>query len=87
MQLYPSFCSVEAVRIQILYDLFVKEEFRGRGIATALMDKAADVSRRNGAARIDLLTGVENRAGQALYEKLGYKRVPPDFIPYVLELE
>lgn len=86
VQLYPSFCSVEAIRIQILYDLYVKEEFRGRGIAVALMEKAADFSRASGAGRIDLLTGVDNPAGQALYEKIGYKRVPPDFIPYSLEL-
>jgi ribosomal protein S18 acetylase RimI-like enzyme len=85
-QLYPSFCSVEAVKIQILYDLFVKDEFRRRGVAEALMARAAAFARDSGARRIDLLTGIDNRPGQALYEKLGYRRVPPEFFPYSLEV-
>lgn len=87
VQLYPSFCSVEAIKIQILYDLFVKPEFRRNGVAEALMNQAAEFSRGSGAKRIDLLTGVDNTAGQALYEKLDYKRVPPDFIPFSLEVK
>jgi ribosomal protein S18 acetylase RimI-like enzyme len=87
VQLYPSFCSVEAVRIQILYDLFVTQEFRRGGIAEALMNRATEFARESGAKRIDLLTGVENFAGQALYEKLGYRRVPPEFYPYSLEVQ
>jgi ribosomal protein S18 acetylase RimI-like enzyme len=85
-QLYPSFCSVEAVRIQILYDLFVKDGFRRRGVAEALMKRAAEFARDSGARRIDLLTGVDNVAGQALYEKIGYRRQPPEFFPYSLEV-
>lgn len=86
VQLYPSFCSVEAIKIQILYDLYVKEAFRGRGIAVSLMNKAAAYSKAAGAKRIDLLTGVENKAGQALYEKLDYHRSLDEFIGYSLEL-
>jgi ribosomal protein S18 acetylase RimI-like enzyme len=86
-QLYPSFCSVEAIRIQILYDLFVKPEFRRQGVAELLMNRAAEFARESGAKRIDLLTGVDNVSGQALYEKLDYQQVPPDFIPYSLEVK
>ncbi|MDF7806906.1 GNAT family N-acetyltransferase [Pontiellaceae bacterium B12219] len=86
VQLYPSFCSVDAIRIQILYDLYVKEEFRRKGIARSLMNKAREYSKATGAKRIDLSTGVENKAGQALYEKLGYSRSQDDFIGYALEL-
>ncbi len=85
-QLYASFCSVDAVKIQILYDLYVKPEFRGRGIAEALIRRAARFSKESGAGRIDLLTGKDNRAAQALYEKMDFKQVPPDFIPYSLPL-
>lgn len=86
VQLYPSFCSVDAVKIQILYDLFVTEKFRRCGVAEALMNRAGKFARESGAKRIDLLTGVDNAPGQALYEKLGYKKVPPEFIPYSLEV-
>ncbi|QBG49002.1 GNAT family N-acetyltransferase [Verrucomicrobia bacterium S94] len=86
VQLYPSFCSVDAIRIQILYDLYVKEAFRGNGIARSLMNKARAYSKASGAKRIDLLTGVENKAGRALYEKLDYYRSVDDFIGYSLNL-
>ncbi len=86
VQLYPSFCSVDAVKIQILYDLYVDEAFRKRGIAEALMDKASAFARESGAKRVDLLTGVENKPGQALYEKLDYHRSLDDFIGYSLNL-
>jgi ribosomal protein S18 acetylase RimI-like enzyme len=86
VQLYPSFCSVDAIRIQILYDLYVKEAFRGRGIAEKLMHKAKAFSRASGAKRIDLLTGVDNQPGQALYEKLDYYRSLDEFIGYSLKV-
>lgn len=86
VQLYPSFCSVDAVKIQILYDLYVDKPFRKKGIAEALMNRASDFARASGAQRIDLLTGVENKPGQALYEKLDYYRSLDDFIGYSLGL-
>ncbi|MDF7826375.1 GNAT family N-acetyltransferase [Pontiellaceae bacterium B12227] len=86
VQLYPSFCSVDAIKIQILYDLYVDEAFRKRGIAEALMDKASAFARESGAKRVDLSTGVENKAGQTLYEKLDYYRSLDDFIGYSLDL-
>lgn len=86
VQLYPSYCSVEAIKIQILYDLYVKEENRKQGIAEALMRRATDYAREVGAGRIDLLTGKTNKPGQHLYEKLGYAIVNQDFHAYSLYL-
>lgn len=86
VQLYPSFCSVEAYKIQILYDLYVDKAFRGKGIAEALMNKASEFARDSGAKRVDLNTGVDNKPGQTLYEKLDYFRSLDDFIGYSLEL-
>ncbi|MGI9237536.1 MAG: GNAT family N-acetyltransferase, partial [Woeseiaceae bacterium] len=39
-QLYPSFCSVDAVKIYILYDLYVDADRRGTGLGERLMNKA-----------------------------------------------
>jgi len=86
VQLYPSFCSVEAIKIQILYDLYVRPDFRRRGLAEKLMNRAAAFAVERGAGRVDLLTGTDNRAGQALYQKLAYVRSLDDFIGYSLEL-
>lgn len=84
VQLYPSYCSVEAIKIQILYDLYVEAESRKRGVAEALMRRASAYAKETGAARVDLLTAKTNQAGQHLYEKLGYKIVNQDFHAYSL---
>ena len=86
VQLYPSFCSVDAVKIYILYDLYVDESGRNSGVGGMLMNKAAEYAKEQGASRLDLLTAISNKAGQHLYEKLGYEKVNEDFYCYSLEV-
>ena len=86
VQLYPSFCSVDAVKIYILYDLYVDADSRKTGLGERLMNYATDWARKNGAARLDLLTAHDNVIGQSLYEKLGYKKVNEDFYAYSLQV-
>lgn len=86
IQLYPSFCSVDAIKIFILHDLYVDASARNSGVGEALMNKATEFAKQSGAARIDLLTANDNKAGQHLYEKLGYKRVLEDFYAYSLKV-
>jgi GNAT superfamily N-acetyltransferase len=59
-----------------LADVFVREEHRRRGVATALTRAAEE---RCGAARLRLTVGVGNAAARALYERCGYvdAGVPP----------
>ena len=85
-QLYPSFCSVEAVKILILYDLYVDASYRKHGVGRQLMNRATDYARETGAARLDLLTHETNKPGQALYESLGYHRANSDFYAYSLDV-
>jgi ribosomal protein S18 acetylase RimI-like enzyme len=73
-QLYPTFCSVEAVPIYSLYDLFVRPEARRTGAGKILMLAAEQHATRNGFARIDLTTAKTNFSAQALYESLGWVR-------------
>jgi ribosomal protein S18 acetylase RimI-like enzyme len=87
VQLYPSFCSVDAVRIYILYDIYVDADKRGTGLGERLMNQATAWAKANGAARLDLLTAHDNVIGQHLYEKLGYKKVLEDFYAYSLQVE
>ena len=86
VQLYPSFCSVDAVKIYILYDLYVDASARKTGLGEGLMNTATEWAKKNGAARLDLLTAHDNVIGQKLYEKLGYKRDLEDFYAYSLQL-
>lgn len=73
-QLFPSFCSVAAAPIYVLYDLFVAAEARRSGIATRLMQAAARRAKVDGKVRMDLTTARSNLKAQALYESLGWTR-------------
>ena len=86
VQMYPSFCSVDAIKIFILYDLYVDEGDRQSGIGELLMKKATEFAKVEGASRIDLLTAFDNRSAQHLYDKLGYKRDLEDFFAYSLKI-
>ena len=74
VQLYPSFCSVAARPIWILYDLFVAPAARGHGYGRRLMEAARSLASETGAQRLVLSTADDNRTAQALYESLGYRR-------------
>ena len=73
-QLYPTWCSVAAARIFVLYDLFVDEGVRRAGVGRALMLAAQAFGRAAGAVRLDLSTARSNAQAQALYESLGWQR-------------
>lgn len=73
-QLYPSFCSVAAAPIYVLYDLYVAPEHRRNGIAKRLLESAAARAKCDGKVRMDLTTAKDNFNAQALYESLGWQR-------------
>jgi ribosomal protein S18 acetylase RimI-like enzyme len=85
-QLYPSWCSVAAARIFVLYDLFVDDGVRRAGVGRQLMLAAQAFGRAAGAARLDLTTARTNARAQALYESLGWRR-DDVFLTYNLSLE
>lgn len=82
-QCYPTFCSVVAAPIFVLYDLYVQPTARGLGAARALMQSAVAEASARGCARLDLSTAKTNRPAQALYESLGWRR-DGDFFVYSL---
>lgn len=84
-QLYPTFCSVEAKPVYVLYDLFVASSGRGKGIARHLLDAAVKLGQENGKARLDLSTAKDNHAAQSVYEAHGWKR-DNDFFTYSYSL-
>lgn len=74
VQLYPSFTSVGTAPIEILNDLFVATAARGRGVARALIRRAADDARSRGAVRLVLSTAIDNMPAQSLYAAEGWVR-------------
>lgn len=73
-QLYPTFCSVEAKPIYMLYDLFVLPSARTQGVGRRLLEAAEAKARAQGKARMDLTTARTNLAAQSLYASLGWVR-------------
>jgi putative acetyltransferase len=57
--------------------MYVRPEARGTGAGRALAEAAIDHARRLGYRRILLDTVASMRAATALYESLGFRRVPP----------
>lgn len=51
------------------------EEFRGRGVGTALMSACQDMARIARATRLSLIVSSENSGAHALYVKLGYQKI------------
>ena len=84
-QLYPTFSSLQARRIWVLYDLFVSPDVRHKGLGRRLMNRARDHAVETGASAIVLSTAKTNLVGQALYESLGYVQ-DKEFLTYELAL-
>ena len=83
-QLYPSFSSISMRPRWILNDLYVAPEFRRLGVGAALLERARSFAAGTGAKSMMLETAITNKAAQALYESLGWKR---DELFYMYELE
>lgn len=84
-QLYPTWCSLLAGPVYVLYDLFVPRHARRRGIGRELLRAAASRAERDGKLRMTLSTARTNLQAQALYESLGWER-DDEFYVYNLNL-
>ena len=85
VQLYETFGSLHLGKIIILYDLYVKEEFRKHGIGKKLMAKSEEYAKSIGAKSIELSTAKDNLSAQFLYKKIGYIR-DNEFYSYSYEI-
>lgn len=74
MQLFKTYSTVHLATSWIFEDLFVRPEERGRGIASALLAKAAEHARNDGASGMFLETAYDNTTAQRVYEKAGWTR-------------
>lgn len=54
-----------------LEDLYIAQEFRGRGAGKALLQHLAEVARERGCRRFHWLVHRKNEAARRLYEKFG----------------
>ncbi len=57
--------------------MYVRPAFRGRGYAKLILNRLAEHARSGGAARLRLETGIHQNEAIALYERAGFRRIPP----------
>lgn len=56
--------------------VFIKQEYRGRGISNKLMELLEDAAREKGFRYLILESGEPLVAAMALYRKIGYEAIP-----------
>ena len=59
-------------RTAVLDELFIQEEFRGRGFGRAALDFAADLCRKQGVKALHLLVERKNTRAQTVYRNAGF---------------
>jgi len=57
--------------------MYVRPQFRGLGLAQAMLEHLAAHARDRGVGRLRLETGIHQHAAIALYERFGFRRIPP----------
>lgn len=70
-QLYPLFSSVSMKPMYLLNDLYVKSNYRGKGIGEALINTSKALCEKQQNKGLALQTATDNPA-QKLYERLGF---------------
>jgi len=73
VQLYPLFSSTRMKRYWLLNDLFVNENYRGKGFSKELIEEAKELAKSTNAAGILLETGKSNDVGNKLYPSCGFE--------------
>ncbi|MBT8264963.1 MAG: GNAT family N-acetyltransferase [Bacteroidia bacterium] len=74
-QLYPLFSSVSMEPMLLLNDLYVEQNYRGKGIGKALIQRAKDLCEEKKLKGLALQTEANNPA-QKLYERVGFIKDP-----------
>ncbi|SIT24909.1 Ribosomal protein S18 acetylase RimI [Chryseobacterium ureilyticum] len=73
VQLYPIFSSTRMQRYWLLNDLYVNENYRGKGYSKELIEESKELCRTSNACGILLETGKSNDIGNQLYPACGFE--------------
>ena len=72
-QLYPLFSSTRMKRWWLLNDLFVRPDYRRKGLAKLLIERCKALAMETGAAGLSLETEKSNLIGNQLYPDVGFE--------------
>ena len=57
--------------------MYVRPQFRGLGLAKLMLNHLTDYARDRGVGLLRLETGIHQREAIGLYERMGFRRIPP----------
>jgi len=69
-----------------LDDVSVKDDRRGKGVGTELIDRLKDQLRKESVTRIDVAVHLENPDARRFYEKTGFVRLNEERLSCVIQL-
>ncbi|MDP4819871.1 MAG: GNAT family N-acetyltransferase [Saprospiraceae bacterium] len=72
VQLYPLFSSTRMDRLWLLNDLYVELRYRGKGVATQLIEATKQLCRQTGSCGLLLETAKDNDPANGLYLSTGF---------------
>lgn len=73
VQLFPIFSSTRMKRYWLLNDLYVNENYRGKGYSKELIEEAKQLAKSTEACGVLLETGKSNDIGNQLYPACGFE--------------
>ncbi len=72
IQLYQIFSSTRMQKLWLLNDLFVDENYRGKGVSVLLINESKKLCKQTEACGLILETAKTNEIGNHLYHKTGF---------------
>jgi ribosomal protein S18 acetylase RimI-like enzyme len=57
--------------------MYVRPQYQGRGLGAALVEHLAAYARERGVPLLRLETGIHQQAAMRLYERMGFRSIPP----------
>lgn len=58
----------------VIENVVTHSDFRRRGVAKAILDRAIDTARQAGCYKVMLMSGISRKGAHALYEKVGFAK-------------
>ncbi|WP_307843864.1 GNAT family N-acetyltransferase [Priestia endophytica] len=84
--LYFTFSTTKVKKVSILNDLFIREDYRGKGLGEKLFEFALAYSQNNDYAVMNWKTASDNKTAQSLYNKKGGVNTNNIWINYEIKL-
>ena len=82
-QLYATFSSVTLKKFWVLHDLYVKDDYRKKGIAKTLINKCKELAHENAPLGIIIESRISNQSARHLFDAVGFVKEGEHYFYYL----